>query len=568
MMNSLDQLKATTNLHELARLPGYQPKALSYILYQLTDVEKYHIFEIPKKSGGTRTIHAPCPELSLLQRKLGKLLANCVHDILDKQPLFWNASHGFRPQRTILSNASVHRNKKYVFNVDIINFFGSLNFGRVRGFFIKDKYFALEPPVATIIAQIACFNNQLPQGSPCSPVISNLVGNILDMRLVSLARTQKCTYTRYADDLTFSTNQSDFPNSIGSKQIDGTWIAGTSLTSMVNRTGFSLNLAKTRMSLRHQRQTVTGLVVNKKPNIDQYYYRSARAMCHRLFKEGAFYLSDQSDGPPPNLNVLEGMLNHICFVKGRRDRTSEQNKRANFSSPKSPDRLYKRFLFYKNFVSHTRPVIITEGISDIIYLEAAIRALSKDYPLLVTNHEGKKKLNVRLFNPVGTQANLLNLDRGVSGQATFLENFKSELRKYRHKPLEHPIILLCDNDKGLKALTYKIKRNKIFTGKIDSRTTEKFYHFGENLYLVKVPEGSPARERDIEDLFPQTWLDKTIGGKTFDKSKSHDAPSAYGKVIFANKIVTPNAAKIDFTLFGRLLERIEASIQHHKGLER
>jgi hypothetical protein len=67
------------------------------------------------------------------------------------------------------------------------------HFGRVRGFFLKDKHFALQPKVATIVAQIASYENELSQGSPRSPVISNLVGHLLDARLARLAKTHRCT---------------------------------------------------------------------------------------------------------------------------------------------------------------------------------------------------------------------------------------------------------------------------------------------------------------------------------------------------------------------------------------
>ncbi|NJN91776.1 MAG: RNA-directed DNA polymerase [Leptolyngbyaceae cyanobacterium SL_5_14] len=127
---------------------------------------------------------------------------------------FSQVSHGFKRKLSIRTNARKHRNRRYVFNIDLTDFFGSINFGRVRGFFIKDKRFRLNSKVATIFAQIACFKKSLPQGSPCSPVISNLIGNILDTHLVRLAARTGCTYTRYADDLTFSTNKRCFPRSI------------------------------------------------------------------------------------------------------------------------------------------------------------------------------------------------------------------------------------------------------------------------------------------------------------------------------------------------------------------
>src|SRR5262249_16793586 len=125
-------------------------------------------------------------------------------------------AHGFKRKRDIRSNARQHRHRRWVFNIDLEDFFPSINFGRVRGFFIKNRDFALHEEVATVIAQIACHDNSLPQGSPCSPVISNLVAHLLDMRLVKLASTNGCTYSRYADDLTFSTNKKEFPADVAS----------------------------------------------------------------------------------------------------------------------------------------------------------------------------------------------------------------------------------------------------------------------------------------------------------------------------------------------------------------
>ena len=177
---------------------------MSYILYKLDPSKKYKKFVIQKKSGGTRIIRAPEKMLSLLQERLAEMLYKCAVELQRDNQSFWRASHGFQKDKTIVSNADMHRRRRFVFNVDLEDFFGTLNFGRVRGFFIHDKAFALNPSVATVIAQIACHENELPQGSPCSPVISNLIGNILDVRLLALARDARCTYTRYADDLTFS----------------------------------------------------------------------------------------------------------------------------------------------------------------------------------------------------------------------------------------------------------------------------------------------------------------------------------------------------------------------------
>ncbi len=216
-MSQLESLRNAVDLSDLAKILGYKPKAISYILYVTKEENKYAEFEIPKKNGKTRKINAPTDQLKHLQRRLADLLNNCFSDI-SSEAQQKSLSHGFRKNHSIVTNANNHKNRRYVFNIDLKDFFPSINFGRVRGFFIKNNHFSLEGKVATIIAQIACHNNELPQGSPSSPIISNLIGHLLDVRMVNLAKNGKCTYSRYADDLTFSTNRKDFPASIATKK--------------------------------------------------------------------------------------------------------------------------------------------------------------------------------------------------------------------------------------------------------------------------------------------------------------------------------------------------------------
>ena len=568
-MSPLEKLKKAKDLTDLAKLLGFTPTGVSFILYKMDSAKKYRSFEIPKKSGGFRTIHAPEPQLALLQSRLAELLYACVRERKKENARFWFASHGFHQGRTIVSNAVAHRRRRFVFNVDLKDFFATINFGRVRGFFIRDSMFTLEPKVATIIAQIACHDNALPQGSPCSPAISNLIGNILDARLLALARDARCTYTRYADDLTFSTNEKLFPTEIAVNVHGADWEISAKLKKAIEQTGFFINPGKTRMSLRRSRQTVTGLVVNDKANINQNYYRSARAMCNALFQTGKYHkpgndAADTSD----NLSPLEGMLSHIYFVKARRDRHPRVNKLAiaagEFRSPRAPEELYRKLLFYKYFAAPPAPLIVTEGISDITYLQCAIRALVKKFPLLAKEEGGKVVRLVHFLKSSGTSRDILNLGHGAAGQGALISQYENALKKYPHKPMRNPIIILCDNDDGLTSVI-KNARSKI--GKIVSTTTtDPFYHLGLNLYLVKVPEGAPPANKDIESLFAPALLKTVLDGKSFNPKKEHADHTEYGKVVFAEAVVRANASTVDFSGFEDLLTRVEGVLKHYAAL--
>ena len=376
-MSRLEQLKDCSNLHDIARLLGYEPKNLAYILYKIPDNQKYSTFKIPKKSGGIRTIKAPHSRLKAVQRRLCELLQDCTEELLPNEQRLTQdqekqsphrankaISHGFKKGLSIASNAAKHKQKKYVFNIDIEDFFPSINFGRVRGYFIKNKNFQLNDKVATILAQIACHENSLPQGSPCSPIISNLIGEVLDIRLLKLAQKYKCTYSRYADDLTFSTNQKVFPKAIAFKKSHkkSDWLAGKQLHDCITRADFKINSTKTRMQYSDSRQVVTGLVVNKVVNTKSEYYRNARVMCNSLFMKGHFHLpkikeiankkkknlitrafislkgllkskpnntlKDDNDTPQlGSIKQLEGILSHIYYIKNYKNKYAQKGYR-------------------------------------------------------------------------------------------------------------------------------------------------------------------------------------------------------------------------------------------------
>lgn len=575
-MTVLQSLKDAQNLEGFAKLLGYTPSALSYILYKLTDSAKYHSFTIPKASGGERHIDAPLEPLKTLQRRLAKLLYDCIAQIEHetKRPAL---SHGFRRQRSIITNARQHRNRRYVFNLDLADFFPTFNFGRVRGYFIKNADFALPDKVATLIAQIACRDGKLPQGSPCSPIIADLIAHILDVRLARIAKQSRATYSRYADDLTFSTNRKVFAEGLAFLDpIDPEkWQPSLPLLSRIEHTGFAVNPAKTRMQFRGSRQTVTGLVVNRTVNIRAEYYKTVRSMCHSLFMTGRYHHPIPKPTAPPEgghtatpvpeltdkLAPLEGMLNHIHYVKNLADHRDEDTRKK---QPTGARRLYQDFLFYKSFVALKRPLLICEGKTDNIYLRHAMRRLTNFHPTLGQIEDGHFKPAVGLFRYSPHSHDILRLGGGSGDIKLFIVHYARLLKRFNHLPLAHPVILVIDNDNGAdgkKGIFATIKEN--FNITINLNTTDDFYRLASNLYLVKTPEKGNGHKSCIEDLFDEATLNETLGEKTFNKTNTTSTDTEYGKYFFAEKVVQVKANSIDFSGFKPLLNRIVAVMHHH-----
>jgi len=136
-MSQLNRLKSAITLADFARLINFKPSALSYILYKKLAATNYQIFEIPKRNGGTRTIKAPTDELKRVQRNLSILLQDCLDEINKMDKRKDRISHGFMRERSILTNAKEHRNRRFVFNIDLEDFFPTINFGRVRDISLK-----------------------------------------------------------------------------------------------------------------------------------------------------------------------------------------------------------------------------------------------------------------------------------------------------------------------------------------------------------------------------------------------------------------------------------------------
>ena len=375
-MKFLNQLKTICSGDDLIRLIApdiVQNLGCSYnIIDEIHLRSSYITFEIPKKHGTTnRRINAPQGVLREIQKDLSIYLTKCLDEIEEKKQ-YAQISFAFRKHKSIYYNAELHTRCKWIINIDLEDFFPSINFGRVRGFFIKDRNFELSNKVATAIARIACHENQLPQGSPCSPIISELITHILDARLFKFAKENDLIYSRYADDITFSRKRGTLPNSaaylIASPSYQ--WQISEKLKNIIERTGFEINESKFRVQSNKTRQIVTGLVVNKKVNVTNNYYRIARAACDSIFKNGTYFIKGKN-AETSNMKYILGMMNYIYDIKHHN--TAVKNGFI---------KLFRKLLFYKYFLHCDKVLIVTEGETDIIHLNYAIQNLGKTESIL------------------------------------------------------------------------------------------------------------------------------------------------------------------------------------------
>jgi len=333
---------------EFAKLFGLTYKQLSGLIYAPAD-RKYFTFQVPKKSGGARQIMAPNKELKTLQRKVNYVLQSTYEPKA--------ATHGFVPGRSIVTNAKAHTGSRVVLNLDLKNFFPSIHFGRVQGM-MRSVPYELPPEVATVVAQTcslgdrapegSLYRNTLPQGAPTSPTIANMVCAKLDSELTYLAKSCRATYTRYADDITFSTSKPELDDELVSEAQEESSSPldvqlGETLTSIIQDNGFAVNQEKVRIQRSDIRQEVTGLVVNEFVNVPRELVRQVRAMLHAWRKFGlenahdhhvkkyydapdqegtvanqeAGKTEEERGGAPRFEDVLRGRIEYIGMVRGK-----------------------------------------------------------------------------------------------------------------------------------------------------------------------------------------------------------------------------------------------------------
>ncbi len=280
---------------------------LLYISYEqlFNSIENapYHSFHIPKKKGNARLITAPESKLLMDQQRLNLFLQSvyyfhrppCVHG-------FVIAAEDDAESLNILTNAKAHLKSPYLLNMDLKDFFPSISTPRIVQL-LQSPPFSYNRELAAIIALLCTYEKKLPTGAPTSPVLANFAFRETDSILIDFSKTHNLTYTRYADDLTFSSESPITEETI--KKIE----------EIIHSNGFVVNAEKTRLQTRYDRQTVTGIIVNEKLNINRRYIRNIRAILYDLSTNGI----DKSVKKYFGIDECDEIFVHkfICSVAGK-----------------------------------------------------------------------------------------------------------------------------------------------------------------------------------------------------------------------------------------------------------
>lgn len=312
------QLPSFENIQALATAMNISLRELRFLAFarKTSTTSHYKRFYLPKKSGGKRLIAAPMPRLKSVQYWI-------LENILYKIGIH-DAANGFTINRSIVTNAEKHVNKEVVINLDLKNFFPSISYVRVRGLFRKLGYseqvatilalLCTEPDVDEVVLDgttyfIAKNTRHLPQGAPTSPAITNILCRKLDARLQGLANKKGFTYTRYADDLTFSAS--------GKKILIGKLLK--LVTKIVKKEGFTLHPDKLRIMRKANKQEVTGITVNEKLNVDRKTLKRFRALLFQIEKDG---LAGKSwNNSTDLLKSIQGYANFVNMVNPEKGAT-------------------------------------------------------------------------------------------------------------------------------------------------------------------------------------------------------------------------------------------------------
>ena len=332
-------LNEAKNIFYKKECKPFNLKSLTYYANPELCKKRYSQFTVKKKSGGERVINAPVGGLKSILIVLNFIL-QCMYEP-------HNAATGFVLDKSIVDNAKIHVGSHHVFNLDLKDFFHSFDRNRVKMGFISEPFLlnGVREPLAFLLASLCTHpfevngetKTVLPQGSPTSPTITNILCKKLDRRLTGLAKRFGAKYSRYADDITFSSFQNIYNNPDFKKELERIISEDNLLTINGKQVEFGpqlkINSDKTRLQKSVHRQEVTGLIVNEKANVRQRYVKQIRMWLHYWEKYGYAkaeqiftrdYVADKGHvkkGKPNLDNVLDGKLEFLKMVKGEKDPT-------------------------------------------------------------------------------------------------------------------------------------------------------------------------------------------------------------------------------------------------------
>ena len=437
--------------------------------YALWNIRKhgYKSKKITKKNGTARELNIPPSFVKTMQKKVNALLQALY---ISPKPV-----HGFikadeNNKKSIVSNANMHTKKYIVINLDIKDFFDSINFGRVRGLFLS-KPFEIDEKIATRLAQLVSYENKLPQGAPTSPILSNFICKQMDHSLIKIAKKFSLTYSRYADDITFSS----YKKNLNLKQII------EEVTKVVLDNGFTINTKKTRFQMAHHTQIVTGLKVNQKVNINSKYKKQIRSMLYSWHTKGLekateLHFERYNKQPKKYLpekeksfkNILIGKINFLGLVSGL-DNPLYQRYRHTYFLLSDKFILSRKFNEYEEldindikrqkalsiFIQiYNSTLIFTEGETDIIYIKTALQFFQKkgqflDLNLRFCNLRGW--VNVKNIHQVFYETSNKSIDLNLINRRKCISPFIRENFKF--------CCILDADDKGIRGY-FKNQKHK------------------------------------------------------------------------------------------------------------
>lgn len=539
---------------DVAILLDYRYDGLVYQLYKTPEENKYETFFVPKKSGELRAIHAPSLTIKHIQRRLNEVLQSVY---LPKPVVF-----GFTSGKNIVENASKHKKKNWVLNIDLDNFFPSINFGRVRGMFMHKPY-DLPDEVATTLAKICCFDNSLPQGAPTSPVVSNMICAKMDSQLQDLAWKYRCFYTRYADDMTFSTTLRRFPVEIATVNSVLSIELGQALTTIIQQNGFEINKGKVRAFAYFQRQEVTGLTVNKFPNVRRKYVMQIRSMLHAWDKKGLqtaetehYELYDNKHRAPSKTTypsykkILRGKIDFLGMVKGHNNSKYLEFKREYL-------RLVRRDknIPFKNISAKTESKIIvyTEGPTDPSILKVAWKKLYQDEILFTLE---PVEIKPGIATGARALADELNTHRKQHGIVIGIFDRDIEgIKAYKsiHSEFEEKENFKISVDRNAAAILLPIPTGKEKLAELDKLWIENY--FSETALNTKTHDGKGLVFEYKPVVITKRIENKVIEEIRTDERSLETAIMKGGKRVFAEMIV-PTLSIDEFKGFELVFEKI------------